>query len=668
MDDSLTYDEHRASLIKTSWKRCQGEYGLGKGDKKRVMMLTENELKDHSTAAYDILSGSIKVIESVRHLAKEGDYCVLVADSDGVAIKGYADTPQSSECAQHGLLPGSKWDENEIGTNGIGTCLASQQSITVSGADHYAECLNNFTCSAAPIYAPDGSVLGAIDISRLTNEDFVESFFTFSFIREAAKQISANVFLDQFSDQNIIALSPSSMVTIYESKALIAFDEYGKIKGATQDCFQLLEHMDQTQLVGQNCSDVFPVSMEELYSSQYHPTQIQEGVFENIFVKGVKANGSIEVPSKKLPFAPVRTKKTPIKTKTNKLERFAGSDANMQRLVKIGCQLIQKDISLLILGETGVGKDTYSKLLHEESVRADKPFVAVNCAAIPESLMDSELFGYKPGTFTDGLKEGKKGKILASNGGTLFLDEIGDMPIALQAHLLRVLEEREVTPLGAVEPIAVDIRVICATHKNIFKLVEQGLFRQDLLYRIRGAQIELPSLRERTNIREIVEEIIRNQSEYDFDDISLDDEVWQWFETYSWPGNIRELRSALMYALCLCSDMKITVDDLPEEIIRSMSSVSGFSAEKHSHSIFHSADMSRTAQTFNPGENGVRSSAEFDASLHQTNFIAEANHIEELLKQNNWNVSATAHSLKISRSTLHRKIKKYDIIAPNKIS
>lgn len=665
MNDSLTYDEHRSSIIKTSWRRCEVDYGLDKGDANRVVMLTQKELKDHHEAAFDILSGSMKVIESVRHLAKQGDYCVLVADQKGVAIKGYADTPQSSECADKGLLPGSKWDETQLGTNGIGTALKTQQSITVSGHDHYTESLKNFTCSAAPIFAPDGSILGAIDISRLTSEDFVESFFTHSFIHEAAKQISANIFLSQFNDHNIIALSPSSMVTIYESKALMAIDGNGQIKGATQDCLQLLDQMNHEQLIGQSTTDVFPLTLEELYSSQYNPTQIKEGVFENIYVKGVRGTAELENASQK------KSKhinyKAPKMTKDfDELQRFAGSDRKMQRLVQIGRKLIKKDISLLMLGETGVGKDTFSKLLHQESARAGKPFVAVNCAAIPETLMDSELFGYKPGTFTDGLKDGKKGKILASDGGTLFLDEIGDMPLNLQAHLLRVLEEREVTPLGAVEAIPVDIRVICATHKNIFKLVEQGLFRQDLLYRIRGAQIEIPSLRERTNIREVVEEIIRHQSDYDYENVTIEDDVWGFFESYDWPGNIRELRSALMYALCLSDDLRVTIDDLPDELVKAITGAGYGLSEKN--------NVERSGGYLNGQDNLLdrgashQESGQAESSLYETNFLAEARHIEEFLKKNNWNVSATAQALGISRSTLHRKIKKYEIIAPNKLS
>lgn len=659
MGNNLTYNEHRSAIIKTSWSRCESQYGLEKQNKNNIVILTENELKQHKDAVINILDGSTKVIESVRHLAKQGDYCVLVSDSDGVAIKGYADTPQSSECAAHGLVAGSTWNEEDIGTNGLGTCLASKQSITVSGGDHYASHLHNFTCVAAPIYEPSGTIIGALDISRLTNEDFVESFFTYSFIKEAANQISANLFLSQFEDQNVISLSPSSMVTIYESKALLSFNDEGAITGATQDCLQLLEVMDQSQIIGRKCEDVFPLALDDAYKSLSQPIQIKEGLFENLFIKGLRGQpgGNAErrktVPVRRKPVASVK------RGERDALSRFAGSDPAMQRIVQMGTRLINKDIPLLILGETGVGKDTFTKLLHEQSDRVGGPFVAVNCAAIPESLLDSELFGYKPGTFTDGLRDGKKGKILAANGGTLFLDEIGDMPMGMQAHLLRVLQEREVTPLGAVDPISVDVRVVCATNQNIFNLVDTGLFRQDLLFRIRGAQLEIPALRERRNIREIVEEIIVHQTDYDFDDVSFNDEVWHLFESYSWPGNIRELKSALLFALCLSEKQHVVVEDLPPEItagVRSSSQFSGLSGDVAGVAANgYSRERQRDAHETPPA-----------ASLYHSSNMAEARHIEDLLRRNNWNVSATAEQLSISRSTLHRKIRKYDIVAPNK--
>jgi transcriptional regulator of acetoin/glycerol metabolism len=181
------------------------------------------------------------------------------------------------------------------------------------------------------------------------------------------------------------------------------------------------------------------------------------------------------------------------------------------------------------------------------------------------------------------------------------------------------------------------------------------------LYRIRGAQIEIPSLRERTNIREVVEEIIRHQSDYDFENVTIEDDVWGFFESYDWPGNIRELRSALMYALCLSDDLRVTIDDLPDELVKAITGAD-FGLSKKSIEQSNGQD-----NMLDPGTSELEAGMT-EPSLYKTNFLAEARHIEEFLKKNNWNVSATAQALGISRSTLHRKIKKYEIIAPNKLS
>lgn len=637
LDDDLSYEETRTSLIKSSWQRCKYKYGFDKGDKIDAIILPEQDLKIHRESCSELLAISKKVIESVRYLAKNGHYGVLVTDSEATTIANYYDSPESHNCAEHGLISGSVWEENLIGTNGIGTSLASQQCMTVNGMDHYANCLGNFTCTAAPIYGQEGAIVGSLNISRLAYEDYAESFFTYNFIKEAANQISANLFLSKYRNDNIISLSPSTLLSLYEAKALLAFDYDGHILDATNDCLQLLPHVKLEELTALHFTDIFPLSMEAFYALQNQPHLIKEGMFRNVFIKGVQIKKKVEA---LFADSSLNQKHHFIAKSFNKLDRFAGRDRKMQKLIKVGRRIINKNIPILIQGETGAGKDHFTKALHEESVRSDKPFVVINCAGMPETLMDSELFGYQPGTFTDGLKKGKEGKILASNGGTLFLDEIGDMPLNLQARLLRVLEEREVTQLGSTAPIPVDIRVICATHKDLEQLSKQGDFRRDLYYRISGAHIKIPPLRERTNLRELVEEIITNQSEYSYADITITNEVWDLLEDYNWPGNVRELKNALLFALCLAEDLIITLETLPEELLQA------------------SIQMKIAAQD---EEHKLRL-----LKLKDSCGKTEAEYIRFVLIQNSWNISATAKQLSVSRSTLHRKMKKYNIITPNK--
>jgi len=635
-------------VIKSSWSRCQQSYGFDRGDKINAIIIPEHELKIHQEACEDISEVAGKVVNSVRHLAKNGDYSVLLTDNQCVTIDSYFDSPESEICADYGLISGSKWDEHLIGTNGIGTTFASQQCMTINGIDHYANCLSNFTCTAAPIYGEVGTILGSLNISRFAHEDYLESFFTHNFIREAASQISANLFLKRYKTQNVISLSPSSLLSLYESKALIAFNDEGIILDATQDCLDMLSNMRIEDLLGKHFTHIFPLQERDLYSSQSQPLLLREGIFKNIYIKGIRTHKKSRAKQKEdHKELKVKTKKQPA---CQQLDDFAGTDKAMQRVVKIGRQFIDQGLPLLILGETGVGKDTFTSLLHKQSQRADKPFIAVNCAAIPESLMDSELFGYKPGTFTDGLKDGKIGKILASHEGILFLDEIGDMPLTLQARLLRVLEEREVTQLGAITPTPVDTCIICATHKNISELVEQGKFRQDLYFRIKGVQIEIPPLRDRTNIDEITTSIIKLSTDHNPDDITIQPDVRDLLKDYDWPGNVRELKSTLLYALCLSNNKTITLNDLPKELLQSSSQPSD------------TDEIDEIIPQQNSSDEDRPKLIKLEASSNK----AEVDHIILILKRNKWNVSASAKQLGISRSTLHRKIQKHEIMAPNK--
>ncbi len=207
--------------------------------------------------------------------------------------------------------------------------------------------------------------------------------------------------------------------------------------------------------------------------------------------------------------------------------------------------------------------------IHAESSRAGNPYVAVNCAAIPATLLASELFGYAPGTFTGGVKGGKIGKIAASDGGTLFLDEIGDMPLDLQAHLLRVLEDRSVNPLGSTRTDPVDLRIICATHRNLPDLVTAGHFRKDLYYRIRGAQFTIPALRQRVDFSALVASVIQDEAQLSgLQPISVAPDALEVLRSYPWPGNIRELRNIIRLVLSLHgNERSIQVDHLPEYIL-----------------------------------------------------------------------------------------------------
>ena len=285
--------------------------------------------------------------------------------------------------------------------------------------------------------------------------------------------------------------------------------------------------------------------------------------------------------------------------------------------------MFERDVPLLINGETGSGKEAFAKAVHHASLRADKAFIALNCAAIPESLIESELFGYRGGSFTGARKEGMRGKLQQADGGTLFLDEIGDMPLALQTRLLRVLEDRLVVPIGG-EPQAVNVRIISATHRNLLERVEDGSFREDLYYRLNGLEIALPPLRERSDKSQLLDFLLAEET--GDQPVLLDSPARQALLAFAWPGNVRQLRTVLRTLAALCDDGRIGLEDLPAVI--------------------------RQARP-RPAVVEDRS----DSPLDDAERLALLNALE----QQRWHMSHTAEQLGVSRNTLYRKLRKHGI-------
>ncbi len=641
-----------ADIVKASWRRCLSDYGLDRAMRKPIERVGQATVRDLRGQMEDVLTESSPVIDRVRRIAADTGNVVLVSNSDGIVVTSFADSNASQEVAREGLETGSVWHEGRVGTNGIGTCLISRQSITVYGGAHFNELFRHFTCSAAPIFGPDGRVVAAFDMSGRALPGSSDGSFAQYFVREAASQISMMLFRKWHRNDCIVALANEPDPMPMSVKALIATDEQGRILGATQEALSFLGIPDLSDLGGKLINDLWNVSFGDLLPLSKHSVRMNNRDGSNTFVTAF-------LPKKKPASTPGRSSHT-IEDKrarkisasqSNSLDRVAGADPLMIQNIGLCRKIIDKDIPLLVLGETGVGKDTLARALHNESKRAEKPYVAVNCAAIPATLLASELFGYAPGTFTGGVKGGRTGKILASHGGTLFLDEIGDMPLELQGHLLRVLEERTVTPLGSADAIPVDMKIICATHRNLPDLIAKGNFRKDLYYRIRGAQIVLPALRDRADIAELIGQIVREEDGSGAAAIVFSEGVMDLFRTYPWPGNIRELRNVIRFVASLHAGKLILVEDLPDQLLDYSKSGPPLAAVDGTVIAERETDGKHETQT--------------GTTLLEANETAERRRIVEVLRANKWNVTEAAGHLGISRATLHRKIRRYAITSPN---
>ena len=325
------------------------------------------------------------------------------------------------------------------------------------------------------------------------------------------------------------------------------------------------------------------------------------------------------------------------------LNELARGDARLAQVVDQVRRVLDRDIPILILGETGTGKEVLASALHGASQRKDQAFVAVNCASIPETLIESELFGYEEGAFTGAKRRGSAGKLLQAHGGTLFLDEIGDMPLSLQARLLRVLQERKVVPLGGQKAHDVDINLVCATHRNLREMIERGEFREDLYYRINGLAVRLPRLSERTDLRVVCRRLISQLSPQH--PLGISEELLAEFEAYAWPGNLRQLHNVLRTACVMAgTDREITRVHLPMDFLEDLS---------RARSQRQPAPTASAAPSVPPQAAGGSDTASLGDVLHELKLST----IRQTLAACNGNVTEAAKRLNISRNTIYRKLK-----------
>ena len=473
--------------------------------------------------------------------------------------------------------------------------------------------------------------MAVLDISALQSPAQHESQnFSLSLVTLYARMIEDAYFLQRYRDCLMVRLDTSREFVHVNGRGLIAIEENGQVIAANAVGRELIaDHQRRwPPWAAQHAtmlSELFECEITDVLS-------INSATDDQLRAFRARASNAIYFISLLEPRRP-RTA-PPNKTTSTQpkpLARLGADDPAIRKLQKLAERLRNEaSVNVLISGETGTGKEVVARALHDSGNRAKGPFIAVNCAAIPEALIESELFGYEPGAFTGGRAKGMRGLIPQAHGGTLFLDEIGDMPLALQTRLLRVLAEREVMPLGANKPVKVDLRVITATHRHIDKLIEEGAFREDLYYRLNGAQLRLPPLRERADklyvIRQVFNDVVSERGGSQSPRLRAD--AISALLAYAWPGNIRQLKNALAFALVTAESDEITVYDLPEQCL--------------SQRITHTPSLTTPA----------RETAD--------------SHLITQLQQHQWNISAVARELGVSRPTVYRQMQRQGIVPPNK--
>ena len=630
--------------VTRSWYRCLREYRIEPSAPRQNSVLNSQSLKELQQRMGELLPVARAEMESLYEQIAGSGFAVILSDTQGVVLTTITDPALQREFRQAGLSLGALWDERHEGTNGIGTCLAEGCPVTVHREEHFRGYNLSLSCSGAPILDPHGSILAVLDASTANSSDSrLIQRHTMALVNMSAHLISRWNFLNEFSQSWILRFHSRPEFVGLLHEALIAMDGAGNIRAVNESALLQLGCSTRKLLVGEPIERFFQFDFAALERrAQFEPSTIwpvRDLAHGRRFFAIARAPARPAARTLELA-APNSTAERADGAAQGHGQHHVGEDAQMRKNLTFGKQLFAKQVPILLQGATGTGKEAFAKALHRSGLWCDKPFVTVNCAAIPESLIESELFGYTRGAFTGAVKEGRVGKILQSNGGTLFLDEIGDMPLMLQTRLLRVIEEREVVPLGSDQALPVTLHVISATHRDIRRMIQDGEFREDLYYRLNGITLHLPLLRDRSDKADLIRTLLQEENA-DQESIEIAEDAFQKLLDYSWPGNIRQLRNALRTASALCRDGIIRLPNLPQEILHTETRAAALP------SVDGSA-VAAPAGALNLPSAALRD-AECAALLRE-------------LERMHWNISRTAQALGISRNTLYRKIHKHNIV------
>lgn len=595
--------------IDASWRRS-----LGHG----VPLNSRHDFDLSSSANLDLLLASNRVLldaatAEIDYLrARQGkDSVIILANADAtiLTIEGQADALKHAGLGD--IRPGTCWSESARGTNALGTALVEARTVQIDCGEHYLERLSDFSCTSVPIHCPQGDLLGVLDLTRQGPLGRVQD--RTALLALAVSQIEGRLFNTSYPDQVVLAFHSRRQFLDSPWQGLVALGLDGQILAVSNQACQLLG-VARPQLVGQQCESLLGMRLEQWLA------RLQLGRVDAIeTAKGAFFYKTLQVPLRAVS-VPVTPRRSPRPNMEHPdLQSLGAGNSRYARALRMARQGLVGELPVVLLGETGSGKEVVARALHLASPRAAKPFVAVNCAAIPEGLIESELFGYREGAFTGSRRGGVVGRLQQAHGGTLFLDEIGDMPLALQARLLRVLQERKVAPLGAAEEQDLDIALICATHRDLKRQVEEGHFREDLYYRVNGISVQLPPLREREDLMALVASLLEKlggKGAY------LSDELSALFIGYHWPGNIRQLEMTVRTLLAMREEgeLELGLEHLPDNLLETLR-----------------------------GTQAAQASGRIRDN--------ELTLIRQALERHNGNVSAAAQDLGISRATLYRKFK-----------
>ncbi|WP_310461128.1 sigma-54-dependent Fis family transcriptional regulator [Sphaerotilus sp.] len=673
---ALPLDHSHVSKIDNSHERCAA-LGLSRIERLDFSPLGRTDLVVARERNQRLYAHAAPVMEMLHEQIVNSDSMVVLCDATGTIIHSIGDHDFLNRASKVALQPGVNWSEQAKGTNAVGTALIEESPTLVHADEHYMHANHFLTCSAAPILDPRGNILGVLDVS---GDQRTYHQHTMGLVKMSARMIENHWLTDDY--RNVMRLHFHSRVEFIGTlmEGILAVSQDGKLVGANRGALEQLS-LSGAALRMHSLSTLFGTSVSALVDrfrsplAQPQPVELSNGRQFHVYARfnwpvwhGMESAAQVNdvTPVGEAPgagSAPAAAAREPSARSGAASGERAGlsslitGDAQVGTLVDKIRRVINRDIPILILGETGTGKELLARAIHQDSERARQPFVAVNCASIPETLIEAELFGYEEGAFTGARRKGAVGKIVQANGGTLFLDEIGDRPLTLQAHLLRVLQERQVTPLGSAKAVSVDVMLVCATHRNLREMIEQKSFREDLYYRLNGLAVRLPPLRERSDLMPLVERILERENPDRR--LRLSPDVLRLFQGYHWPGNVRQLFNVLRTASVMAAgDTTITRDHLSDDFIddarhASVQRPAVVAAAPEPDPVAQRAAVAEVSAAAAPATAPFPAHDQAGRSLEDI----ELQSIQRAVDAAGGNISVAAKQLGISRNTIYRKLR-----------
>ena len=614
--------------IVESWYRCEAmkvDHLGGRGTK-----VSDEESEKSIDRKRELIEVARPIMENVFEMVKNTSYSVVLTDEKGIIIDLIINKDLEEKHVLLNFVKGSKWDEQSVGTNAIGTCLAIDKPIQVIGAEHFCEYHHKWTCSAAPIHNNRGEIIGCFDLSGRAED--VQTH-TYGIAVSSANCIEKQLMvLESFEFLNITmnSMDEGIMVVEYDLKVI-------KVNNKLLEIF----HMNEEDIYNINIKKIFDgIDIENIVLNNKQRMSFSDTTISidsrriecSLHISPIIINDTV---------AGVVMLMKEAKQVRKEVSKLAGFNANytfdsiitvdgrMKHLIDSAIKISKTNCSVLIEGESGTGKELYAQSIHNESLRKKGPFIAINCSAIPKELFESELFGYESGSFTGAVKGGRPGKFELANGGTIFLDEIGEIPLEVQPKLLRVLDNNKVVRIGGTYERTLDVTIISATHRDLIDEVSKGSFRQDLYFRLNVINLKIPPLRKRKNdILQLAMYFLNSLNEEADMRKSFAKEFEEYLLAQEWRGNVRELKNIVQRAYYM-SDRDL-INAVPHT---SAPEASYGEEEKMAANTAHSLSFKDI----------------------------ERESILRALNLNKGNVLKAADDLNISKATIYRKIKTYSI-------